>query len=276
MSVAERIILGSGYLHLELFAKGQIIPNPEEFCKDTNLFAYISGGAELEYKPEYYEAKDDMGRVSKSRMTKEEATLKAGIMTFTGDTLEKLSDTARVSTRTNAVTGDKYKEVRVGGAGNQTGARYVICLHHVDEVDGDIYVMIVGQNQAGFTLGFKQDEATVVDAEFKCMPNLDGEGTLVLYAELTEKASPTPPTPTTTYTVTQNLTNVTSDFSDDSVEAGEALEVTLEADTGYTIGTPTVTMGGETVADAWNASTGKVTIASVSGAVVITASATED
>lgn len=80
----------------------------------------------------------------------------------------------------------------------------------------------------------------------------------------------------TTYSVTQNLTNVTSDFSDTTVDAGDSLEITLTADTGYTIDTPVVKIGGETVTGAWDSTTGKVTIASVTGDVIITATATED
>ena len=34
-----------------------------------------------------------------------------------------------------------------------------------------------------FTLSFAPSDATVVDAEFKAMPNLDEEGTLVNYVE---------------------------------------------------------------------------------------------
>ena len=49
-------------------------------------------------------------------------------------------------------------------------------------MDGDIYVMIVGNNQAGFELSFAKDAATVVNAEFHAMP-MDGEGTLIEYAE---------------------------------------------------------------------------------------------
>ena len=45
---------------------------------------------------------------------------------------------------------------------NRQGARYVICLHHKDAVDGDIWVMIVGNNQAGFTISFEKDKETVV------------------------------------------------------------------------------------------------------------------
>ncbi|MBP5383559.1 MAG: hypothetical protein J6Y57_01130 [Lachnospiraceae bacterium] len=83
-------------------------------------------------------------------------------------------------------------------------------------------------------------------------------------------------TPTTTYTVTQNLTNVTSDFSDETVDAGEALEITLEEESGYTLSEPVITIGGvDITATAWNATTQKITIASVTGNVVITAAATE-
>lgn len=267
MSVAERIILGSGYLHVATFTKGQIIPNPEDFCTDANKFAFISGGAELEYSPEFYEAKDDMGKVAKSIVTEEEATLKAGIMTFTGNTLDTLCDTARVTTRENAVAGKTYREVRVGGAGNAKGAKYVICFHHIDAVDGDIYLMIVGQNQAGFTLGFKKDEATVVDAEFHALP-MDGDGTLITYTEETAAGAPT------AYTITRQLSHVTSDSTDTTVDAGDDLEETLTAADGYTISSVIVFANGVEVTGAYNSGTGKVTVANVAGNVVITAVAT--
>ena len=263
MSAAERIILGSGYLHVATYTKGQIIPNPEDFCTDANKYAYISGGAELEYSPEFYEAKDDMGKVAKSIMTEEEATLKAGIMTFTGNTLDTLCDTARVTTRTNAIDGTQYRDVKIGGAGNQKGAMYVICFHHVDAVDGDIYLMIVGQNQAGFTLSFKKDEATVVDAEFHALPS-DGDGTLITYTEVVTAGAKT-------YSVTQNLSHVTSDFENAAIAENEQLEATLAAAEDYTISSVTVFMGGVEVAGAWNSGTGKVTIAAVTGDVIITA-----
>ena len=176
----ERIILGSGYLHIAELAAGAQLPSPESFCTDQNLYSYISGGATLEYKPTYYEAKDDMGKVSKSRMTQEEATLKSGIMTFCGNTIEKLCETARVSSKT--VENKDYTVVKIGGIGNANGKRYVICFHHEDKEDGDIWVMIVGNNQAGFSMAFAKNKETVVDAEFKAMPN-DEDGTLIIYEE---------------------------------------------------------------------------------------------
>lgn len=184
---AERIILGSGYIHIGEFKAADPLPDPQIFCTDDNIFSYISGGATLNYSPSYYEAKDDMGKVSKTIITEEEATLKAGLMTFNGKTLDKLVDTARESEKT--VNGKKYRVVKVGGVGNRKGKKYIICFHHVDPVDGDIFVMIVGNNQAGFELSFVKDAATVVNAEFHAMP-MDGEGTLIEYAEEIKEDAP--------------------------------------------------------------------------------------
>lgn len=75
------------------------------------------------------------------------------------------------------------------------------------------------------------------------------------------------------YNVSQTLAHITSDFDDVSVEAGEALEINLTADSTYTIDTVIVLMGGEDITStAYEA--GVVTIASVTGDVSITAVAT--
>ena len=81
----------------------------------------------------------------------------------------------------------------------------------------------------------------------------------------------------TSYVVTQRLTNVETDYTATTVTAGSAVEITLTADDGYTIASVVVTMGGEDItADAYNASTGKITIAAASGTIIVVASATED
>lgn len=84
-----------------------------------------------------------------------------------------------------------------------------------------------------------------------------------------------PPTPVT-YSVTQILTHVTSDFSGESVEENEELEITLEEESGYTLETPEITMGGTDITTtAWDAVNNKITITAVTGDVVITATASE-
>jgi hypothetical protein len=76
--------------------------------------------------------------------------------------------------------------------------------------------------------------------------------------------------------VTQNLTDVTSDFSALRVDEGVALEIKLTLPDNYHVfltGDVTVEMplGNDITSTAWNESTGKVTIASVTDDVVITA-----
>lgn len=77
--------------------------------------------------------------------------------------------------------------------------------------------------------------------------------------------------------ITNTLTHVTNSNAAVSVEDGAAYAATLAAESGYTMGTVTITMGGADItATAYTASTGVISIASVTGDVVITAAATKD
>lgn len=178
----DSIVLGSGDLYCtDFLGTDKEIPADTEIEKEENRLGHIKGGAEIEYKPEFYEAKDDMGKVSKVIITEEEATLKSGIMTWCGKTLEKLCQTARVTEK------DGKRIVKVGGIGNATGKKYLLRFVHKDTEDGNIRVTIVGNNQAGFVIAFAKDTETVIDAEFKAQP-MDKEGTLILYEEDMDKA----------------------------------------------------------------------------------------
>ena len=174
----KKITLGSGELYC--IDKTDAIPSTIEEIKklivDDNFLGYISGGATLEYKPSFYEAKDDKGVVYKTIITEEEATLKSGILTFNGNTLNKLCTTGRVEETS------KERVLKIGGTQNNNGKYYLIIFKYTDEIDGDAYVIIVGQNQAGFSLAFAKDKETVVDAEFKAKP-MDDEGTLISFIE---------------------------------------------------------------------------------------------
>ena len=76
--------------------------------------------------------------------------------------------------------------------------------------------------------------------------------------------------------ITNSLTHVTSNNAVISVEDGAAYTATLTAEGGYTLGEVTVTMGGTDITStAYNADTGVISIAAVTGDVVITANATK-
>lgn len=176
----NKIVLGSGKIYISEFA--DTIPENAVLETEENLLGLIQGGASLEYKPEFYTAEDDLGLAKKTILTKEEATLKTGIMTWCGATLQKLCSTARVTEEVATRT------VKIGGAGNQDGKSYIIRFLHNDAVDGDVRVTVVGKNQSGFTLAFAKDKETVLDAEFIAEPH-DKEGTLIIYQETIAKTT---------------------------------------------------------------------------------------
>jgi hypothetical protein len=160
------ITLGSGKLYLQAFATD--MPTVDTLCMDANLLGYIKGGASLEYTQETYEEKDDLGFVSKIITTNEEALLKCGLLTWNGETLQKLIDRCKTTTAAGKRT------TKIGGQGNAQGGYYAICFMHEDKTDGNLWILIKGRNTAGVTLTFAADAGTVLEPEFKAMPQSDG------------------------------------------------------------------------------------------------------
>ena len=171
---AQVITLGSGDLMIKDYT--DTMPAHTDFDVATDLLGRISGGCTLEYKGEFHEAKDDSGKVSKMILIDEEALLKSGVITWNGKTLEKLCSTAKVTDASGLRT------VKIGGVGNHDGKSYALCFHHTDKVDGDVWLVVRAVNQGGFALSFVKDKETVIDAEFKCLPQ-DEDGTLIQYVE---------------------------------------------------------------------------------------------
>jgi hypothetical protein len=178
----ENITLGSGKAYIMEYVDA--IPAVDDICKDENLLAYIKGGAELTYTEETYEEKDDLGFVSKVITTSEEALMKLGLLTWNGETLQKLADRC-------SVTEDKTKGTRtilIGGAGNSQGKEWVVCFKHEDKKDGNLWVLIRGRNTAGMTITLAADAGTVIEPEFKALPQ-DDKGTLITLIEEIDKTA---------------------------------------------------------------------------------------
>ena len=171
----KTITIGSAIPYLIPYT--DTVPSEDDICKDENLLGYIKSGAAVTYTEETYEEKDDLGRVSKIITTTEEALVKLGLITWNGESLQKLVDRCKVTTSAGK------RITKIGGAGNAQGKYYVLCLHHPDPVDGDLYVIVVGRNTAGFTLTLATDEGTLIEPEFKAMPQ-DDDGTLIQLVEM--------------------------------------------------------------------------------------------
>jgi hypothetical protein len=170
----DKITLGSGKAYIMEYSG--TMPEVTAICVDDNELGKIQGGAELTYTAETHEEKDDLGTVAKVVITAEEAILKLGLITFNGETLAKLADRCTVTEASGKRT------LKIGGAGNAQGKEWVVCFHHEDPVDGDIWVMVRGANQAGLTLTFAVDAGTKIEPEFKALP-CDDNGTLITYIE---------------------------------------------------------------------------------------------
>ncbi|MBQ2427868.1 MAG: hypothetical protein IIV15_01175 [Ruminococcus sp.] len=84
-----------------------------------------------------------------------------------------------------------------------------------------------------------------------------------------------PKTPATMYAITNTLTHCTTNNTATSIVSGGAYAATITAAEGYTLGTVTVTMGGTDISST-AVSGGAITVPAVTGALVITATATEN
>ena len=81
---------------------------------------------------------------------------------------------------------------------------------------------------------------------------------------------------TTQYTITNTLTHVSNSNNATEINAQASYSATLSADSGYVISSVAITMGGTDITStAYNSNTKAISIASVTGNIVITATASE-
>lgn len=100
------------------------------------------------------------------------------------------------------------------------------------------------------------------------IPSVTGD--VVITAQATAVESPTPPT---TYTVTNNLANCKNSNASSSVTQGASYSATISANSGYTLGSITVTMGGTDITSS-TVSGNTISISNVTGNIVISCTAT--
>lgn len=163
----KTIMLGSGNIFTAEY-DGTIPEDPEMIIAEAEEVGAIQGGCTLEYKPTFFTEKDDSGEYEKSIMTEDEATLKLGLITFNGETIANLN--ACSTTRKSG----KYRITDIGGAENYSDKSRLFIFRHTDKKDGNVYVIIYGENQAGFSLAWAKDKGSKLEPELKCKPMTNG------------------------------------------------------------------------------------------------------
>jgi hypothetical protein len=171
----EEYTLGSGDLFIMEYTSGTAVTADDVITNGERL-GEVKGGASLEYTTETKEESSDLGRTKIVIISKEDVTLKSGVMTWNGNTLEKLCQTARVTTN------ETKRTIKIGGLAHASNKSYALAFQYKGDGKEGLTVLIVGKNTAGFTLSFDPDNPTVIDAEFKAQA-LDDEGTLLVIEE---------------------------------------------------------------------------------------------
>ncbi len=174
--MSENITLGSGNLYVAAFT--DTIPADATLEVEGNLIGRIKGGAELTYTPEEYETADDGNNVQHRFVIKESAELKSGVMTWDMETLHKLS--AAGSYEDDDEEG--IRTLTLGGKGAREMTKWVVRFVHQN---GKFRVTLVATASAGFTLGFRPDTETVIDATWKAVAH-GANGALVILTETYE------------------------------------------------------------------------------------------
>ena len=158
-TVKENVVLGSGFLFIaELAADGTI---PSTLFDEANNVGHVQGGADLTYTPTIYDVECDEGKILKSYITKEEAILRSGILTWNLKTVSKLA------------VGGSYSNgvLTIGGA--KSIKQYAVGFKY-DGDDRTIKVSMAGRSNKGFTITFNKEKETVIDAEFKAVKDTNG------------------------------------------------------------------------------------------------------
>ncbi len=162
----RRIAMGSVDIYCTEWAGNSVadIPTDAEIETEANRIAYTKDGGVITYKPTFYTAKSDDGEVKRTELVEEEVTVSFGLITWNGDTIQKLVPTASVTVK------DGKRRTEIGGIKNADGKTYLFRAVHKDKVKGDVRYTFIGRNTQGFAATYKPGQETVITPEIACDP----------------------------------------------------------------------------------------------------------
>ena len=182
-NVQENVILGSGDLYITQYDESIDLETAAFFKTievETNKVGHIQGGAEIQYTPTLKEVVDDLGNILKRKITAETVTFKSGLLSVALEWLNRLVATGELTEDTT----NHLKILKIGGSKRYNATAYLVHFVHTLDDGRKVRVTILGNSSNGFTMAFKADNETVVDAEYKALSQKDG--TLVIFSEETQ------------------------------------------------------------------------------------------
>lgn len=170
----EEIILGSGDLYVVAFKGGQV-PDDGTIETDVNRAGNTKGGAALEYSSSSQTVEDDEGHVKRTVITKENLTMKTGMLTWAEHWIKALLPTARVDKESKP----GHAIWKIGGLSQQGTDGYLFRFVHTRDDGRKLRVTVTGKNTGPVALKFDPENPSTVDGEITAN-SLDKDGTLVI------------------------------------------------------------------------------------------------
>ena len=236
----NRIAIGSVDVYMVAFTGNSIsdIPADNTIETEANLIGRTKDGGEVTYTTDYYTAKSDDGKASRTEMTNDSAKFSFGLITWNGDTITKI-----VPTASSSYTGSKRRTL-IGGAANKNETLYLIRAVHKDDVKGDIRYTFLGKNVNGFAAAYKPGAETTITPSIEAEPFDDGR--LIVLDEdnaigiyMNSKTATVAVEGTTTLTTTHAPSNSTVTWA--STDTDNATVNSSGVVTGVAAGTATIT-----------------------------------
>lgn len=165
MGNTSTVILGAGKWYAKPWTSGAI--DIETVAVPENLLGYTQGGATITYTPETYTIEDDIGMVRRTFMTKGNATMSTGLLTFD---LKSLAALQSVGTVTEDAAGNTVT-LKLPGGKSSLKKMNIVFVYEDDETGTTTSIGMVGVNTSPLELAFAKDAETVVDLEFSSESN---------------------------------------------------------------------------------------------------------
>lgn len=161
----DRIAIGSVDIYMQEFTGTSVddIPTDSEIETEANLIGRTKDGGSIEYITTYYTAKSDDGKASRTELQDDTASISFGLITWNGDTVAKIVETAESSVKNGK------RRTLIGGVANKNDKIYLIRALHKDKVKGDVRYTLIGKNVSGFAAAYKPGQESTIT------PKIDAE-----------------------------------------------------------------------------------------------------